>query len=270
MQNISAVLNEMGKPWIPGLVPAANVGANVKAKLTALLSGASSQKTQAGQGVVSKPGYREQLPQMRAFLIAAAARRSMVTYGDVMKAFGIHRGPLRHALSALGHQSEDNKEPIITALVVNQETGRCSEGIVEEFGVVDDAAEREKLYALFRPAFPAAHSGPQGVTSQAERFAKVAVRPKQRAFRRAVYLAYNGRCAISGCDVEDVLDAAHRRGRNWKVGHNAAADGLLLRKDLHALYDAGLLTISENGKVALHPAIRGHYGSFENETVPAG
>lgn len=37
MQNISAVLDELGEYWIPGLKPAANVGANVKPRLVALL-----------------------------------------------------------------------------------------------------------------------------------------------------------------------------------------------------------------------------------------
>lgn len=37
MQNISSVLNELGRPWIPGLKPAGNVGANVKSRIEALL-----------------------------------------------------------------------------------------------------------------------------------------------------------------------------------------------------------------------------------------
>jgi hypothetical protein len=43
MQNISAVLDELGRNWIPGLKPAANVGANVKSRIVALLDNAMGQ-----------------------------------------------------------------------------------------------------------------------------------------------------------------------------------------------------------------------------------
>lgn len=37
MANISAVLDEAGKPWLDGYKPARNVGANVKARMAPLL-----------------------------------------------------------------------------------------------------------------------------------------------------------------------------------------------------------------------------------------
>lgn len=69
------------------------------------------------------------------------------------------------------------------------------------------------------------------------RYMNVEVRPEQQFFRKAVYEAYDGRCAISGCDIPEALEAAHLRGRNWRDGQNNASDGILLRRDLHALYD---------------------------------
>ena len=81
-------------------------------------------------------------------------------------------------------------------------------------------------------------------------------------FRRNVFIAYGGACVISGCTVIQALDAAHRIGRSWRLGHNEGEDGYLLRKDLHALYDAQLLTISAKGVVALHPSIVEHYKSL--------
>lgn len=52
MQNISAVLDELGMPWIEWLKPAVNVGAGVKPKLVALV-----QRLPGQQGTPSRPGH---------------------------------------------------------------------------------------------------------------------------------------------------------------------------------------------------------------------
>ncbi|MCC6333514.1 MAG: HNH endonuclease [Myxococcales bacterium] len=64
----------------------------------------------------------------------------------------------------------------------------------------------------------------------------------QPQFRAALMSAYDGRCAISGCPVEQALEAAHIVGYRG-VRTNHVSNGLLLRADLHTLFDAGLMTI---------------------------
>lgn len=81
-----------------------------------------------------------------------------------------------------------------------------------------------------------------------------------------MFIASSGRCVVSGCNVPEALDAAHRQGRDWRLGHNTSADGYLLRKDLHALYDAGLLRIAINGVISLDPSLK-HYTQFEGANV---
>jgi predicted restriction endonuclease len=50
------------------------------------------------------------------------------------------------------------------------------------------------------------------------------------------------RCAISGCDAIQTLEAAHITPYNGpKTNH--PANGLLLRADLHVLFDLGLIAI---------------------------
>ncbi|WP_198670257.1 HNH endonuclease [Dyella sp. C9] len=44
MQNISAVLNDLGQPWIPGLKPAANVGSNVSDRIKSTLADIARQR----------------------------------------------------------------------------------------------------------------------------------------------------------------------------------------------------------------------------------
>lgn len=82
-------------------------------------------------------------------------------------------------------------------------------------------------------------------------------------------MACGGRCVVSGCRIPEALEAAHLEGRNWRDGQNAASAGILLRRDLHALYDAGLLSFTEDMQVQLSPAIREHYGAFEGVVLTA-
>lgn len=188
-----------------------------------------------------------------------------------MAAFDLNRFSLRAALARLGHQAVDNGGPVLTAMVVNRMTRRCSDGIEKEFGVVDDEAEREKLYAYWehkQAEVPEPDDETdQSLPARAARFARVKVRPGQARFRRAVFLACGGRCVLTGCALDKALDAAHKTGRSWQRGHNGAKDGILLRKDLHALYDAGHLKIDRGGVVWLDPAAAAHYPDLQGLTA---
>lgn len=69
------------------------------------------------------------------------------------------------------------------------------------------------------------------------------VREGQPEFRKALLQAYDNCCAISGCDAIQALEAAHiypYRGKQTNVTSN----GLLLRADLHRLFDLGLIAIN--------------------------
>ena len=75
-------------------------------------------------------------------------------------------------------------------------------------------------------------------------FAKVqqAVRRGQAKFRNLLLEAYGGRCAGTGCDISETLQAAHiinYRG----VKSNTVRNGILLRADLHLLFDNSLITV---------------------------
>jgi putative restriction endonuclease len=98
--------------------------------------------------------------------------------------------------------------------------------------------------------------------------ADIVARQGQGRFRRHVLAAYKARCAITGCDVEAALEAAHispYRGAQT----NAVQNGLLLRADLHTLFDLGLLAIDEASmKVVLHPSlVTSSYGDFAGKPV---
>ena len=75
------------------------------------------------------------------------------------------------------------------------------------------------------------------------RFDRRIRRIRQQQFRDALFAAYESKCAISGFDTPQVLQAAHidpYRGPQSQYISN----GVLLRADLHLLYDANLLSIA--------------------------
>lgn len=98
--------------------------------------------------------------------------------------------------------------------------------------------------------------------------AAIVARQGQGRFRRQVLAAYGGRCAITDCDVEAALEAAHivpYRGAQT----NAVQNGLLLRADLHTLFDLGLLAIdAATLTVRLHASLaKSSYGALASKAV---
>ncbi|WP_428414967.1 HNH endonuclease [Pararhizobium sp.] len=84
---------------------------------------------------------------------------------------------------------------------------------------------------------------------------QVLKRRGQSRFRSLLFTAYKGRCAISGCDAAEALEAAHISPYSMS-GSNASSNGLLLRADLHTLFDLGLIAVSPlNFTVLLHPKL---------------
>ncbi|MEX2376003.1 MAG: HNH endonuclease [Dehalococcoidia bacterium] len=87
--------------------------------------------------------------------------------------------------------------------------------------------------------------------------AEVARRQGQASFRRKLLGAYNGTCAITGTDVSDVLQAAHIRPYNGP-STNHVTNGLLLRADLHTLFDLKLIAINPKSMcLTVSPRLQG-------------
>lgn len=79
----------------------------------------------------------------------------------------------------------------------------------------------------------------------------------QQQFRDALLEAYDGACAMTGSTAVDVLEAAHILP--YKGDHtNVMQNGLLLRSDVHTLFDLGHLWI-EAGKIC----VAGHLSGTE-------
>jgi putative restriction endonuclease len=65
----------------------------------------------------------------------------------------------------------------------------------------------------------------------------------QGAFKVLVTDAYNRRCAVTGEKTLPVLQAAHIKPYS-ESGPHSIENGLLLRADMHILFDKGYLTVT--------------------------
>lgn len=93
-------------------------------------------------------------------------------------------------------------------------------------------------------------------------------RPNQQEFRRGLLREF-GWCVISGETDALVLDAAHIEPFGDE-GTDRPENGLLLRADLHRLFDAGRLTItpSEQGMVLVGEGLaKGDYGALHGAPI---
>lgn len=86
------------------------------------------------------------------------------------------------------------------------------------------------------------------------------IRIGQGAFRVLITDAYSRRCSISGEKTLPVLEAAHIKPYS-QSGPNKTENGLLLRADLHKLFDTGYITVTDSYHVEISKRIK---EEFEN------
>jgi putative restriction endonuclease len=100
--------------------------------------------------------------------------------------------------------------------------------------------------------------------------AEIVRRKGQAKFRSALIAAYGGKCAITGCDALEALEAAHISPYKGDQSDHPQ-NGLLLRGDLHSLFDLGLLAIDpETLTVVLAPKLANtSYASLAGQAIRA-
>ena len=78
-----------------------------------------------------------------------------------------------------------------------------------------------------------------------KQLAEIIRRQGQPSFRKKLLKAYNAVCAITGTSLPVVLEAAHITPYLGPAT-NATSNGILLRGDLHTLFDLGLVTVDKD------------------------
>jgi predicted restriction endonuclease len=86
--------------------------------------------------------------------------------------------------------------------------------------------------------------------TQTQKEALIQVRIGQVQFRRDQIHSW-GACAVTGCAVQAVLEACHINpwGAASDLERLDADNGLYLTANLHRLFDAGLITFDDQGKM---------------------
>jgi putative restriction endonuclease len=92
--------------------------------------------------------------------------------------------------------------------------------------------------------------------------APMMIRPRlgQGVFRLSVTDAYGRACAITDEHSLPALEAAHIRPYA-QSGTHAVNNGLLLRSDLHRLFDQGYVTVTPAHKLEVSPRLKEHFSN---------
>lgn len=95
----------------------------------------------------------------------------------------------------------------------------------------------------------------------------IARRQGQPKFRQELLAAYDGRCAVTGCALQAILEGAHIKP--YRGDHtNHVTNGLLLRADIHTLFDLRLLRVDPTTwTVDVSAQARPSYGRFHRQAL---
>lgn len=89
----------------------------------------------------------------------------------------------------------------------------------------------------------------------------------QQRFRDIPRERYGDRCLATGCEVLAELEAAHIKPYQGEVD-NHPENGLLLRSDIHTLFDLDLIGIEPDRlQLELHPDLAREYGNLSGQTI---
>ena len=126
-------------------------------------------------------------------------------------------------------------------------------------GYTTDEAEGLALWHAVQDRLAMTPSAPEPIAG--DRFgAPMLMRRRlgQGTFRLAVTDGYQRRCAVSGEKTLPILDAAHIRSYA-DGGEHDISNGLLLRTDIHKLFDRGYVTITDDLRFAVSERLKADF-----------
>lgn len=138
-----------------------------------------------------------------------------------------------------------DREKWLFVTVMDQVGGRRG------FSAIATEESTPDLSTAIRAAVSTGAFDPTTVVDSREKvLAAITRRRGQPGFRKMMLSAYEGRCAVTGCDAPAALEAAHVTPyRGPETNH--PLNGLLLRSDIHTLFDLGLLAVDADSMTIL-------------------
>ena len=97
------------------------------------------------------------------------------------------------------------------------------------------------------------------------------IRKGQPKFRKNLLKLYSSRCVITNCEITEVLEAAHIE-KHAATGINHSSNGLLLRSDIHSLFDSNKIKINpDNYTVEVDEDLRSSdYWQYNGKKINQG
>ena len=142
------------------------------------------------------------------------------------------------------------------------------EGFTVE-GTLHQRKSRTLLELISSTEIAPSEPSPRTLADARNRVATSIVRRRgQPQFREQLLEAYGRRCAVTGCKVAEILEAAHIVPYNGD-DTNLLSNGLLLRTDIHCLFDLGLIAIHPDSlTVLVASSLRGtEYEKYDGEPI---
>ena len=97
-------------------------------------------------------------------------------------------------------------------------------------------------------------------------YSQILARRGQQKFRNGLLKRYGARCLITECEILDLIEAAHIVPFRIEESHNLN-NGILLRSDIHTLFDLNLIGIDKEFVVHINPRILSEYSEISNKKL---
>jgi putative restriction endonuclease len=212
-------------------------------------------------------------------LTQCAAEKRPITYGELGAKIGIHHRAVVHALGEIQWHCQKTNLPPLTILVINASRRVPGGGFIAwDVNKLPDGMREvyETNWALIENPFTYASTG----STLESLGTKLAREPEsagdiyrlikdrghaQVVFRKALLIAYDGKCAFCGLHCEEALQGAHIIP--WEDAtpeeRLAPSNGLLLCATHHCLFDGCVMTLSLDGRMV-------HYDPHGRKEGPYG
>ncbi|WP_313458285.1 HNH endonuclease signature motif containing protein [Pseudomonas sp.] len=195
-------------------------------------------------------------------LVEAAAKRQTPTYSDLSPLIDTNPLSMRFALDPIQRYCIDADLPPLSSIVIGALTRIPGPGFIG-WPLSDIANAHELVFKHDWSSVPNPYEAfgvgdtPESLArtlmespeSRDEVYAKVKVRGvAQTVFKKALMMAYGGKCAMCKLSFQQALDAAHIVPWSIATGSQRISpkNGLLLCSVHHRLFDNGLITINSD------------------------
>lgn len=192
--------------------------------------------------------------QMEASLANGSGVEKAKVYRGLADLYGRTPKAWEYRMQNISHVLHQSGQPWLAGLRPAGNVGavvglRIAKLLEDSAGTTSLLSEPSRIQLEVEPTEIGEHSVEHEQAEDRQRvLAAIMRRQGQPDFRKSLLEAYGGRCAITGYNVTEALEAAHIRPYSGRSS-NAVSNGLLLRADVHTLFDLYLIGVDPKSSV---------------------